>query len=113
MVASERNVEVHPKELVEIGIENRWVPATVTVDVAEDDLEEADEEAGLEDFEVAPVKSEEGPEAEVVGAEVLGAFLEFASAAEELQGSVLELAGVDVEQVRPVPVDATADGEDA
>ena len=97
-VASERSVEV---ELIEVGTGIRWVPAIVTVGGA------GDEDPGPENFAVAPVKPEEGPEAEVV-AEV-GAFLEFAAAAaEEVQGSVLALA-VDVGKARLVPVDATED----
>lgn len=103
--ASERNVEEQPKELVEIGIELRWAPATVTVDVA------GDEEAGLENFAVAPVKPEAGPEAEVVVAQEVASFLAFASAAEEVQDSALALAVVDVVRARPVPVDANADAE--
>jgi hypothetical protein len=105
--AEHKKMEVPPEGLVEIGTEIRWVPATV-IDVA------GDAEAGLGNFAVAPVKPEEvDPEAEVAVAEEVGAFPEFASAAEEVQDSVLALAFVDAGKARPVPANADADAEDA
>jgi hypothetical protein len=99
-IASDRNVEVPPGELAEIGIEAPGVPAAVIVD----DLE-VNEGPGLENFAVASVEPEGDPEAAVV-AEEEGAFLASASAAEEEEDSVLALAAVG----RPGPGDATADG---
>lgn len=105
-----RNVKKQPVALAEFGTENpadlQLAPAAVIVG----DEDGVAEEAGTEHFAAAPVGPEEYLESAVVDAEEAGACLAFASAAEEVEGSVL--AVVDAGMSQPGLADAIADAED-